>query len=350
MRQKYTAIMVLAVIIALAVYWYEEHKTDSVVTNNQIVASPVTVAKVKREAVPSELTAVGTLQATRQVDIAPQIAGQIAAITYVPGSYVKAGTVLIQLERDIYEAQLSSAESVLRLTSMDFKRVSQLSKIGATSRQLLDEKRAAYQQAQAAVKTNRTLLSQTSLRAPFAGYIGPKNFSAGDYVTKGEKLTTLTDRSQLLVNYQLPERYLPLLALQQEVKVFAPGEKDQAVTGTVSYISPIINQITHSVSVQATVANKKNLLAPGLFVKVQQITHVNQHALVIPQSSIVPTIMGPKVFVVESDKKVRQVSVKIGSTFKDSVEIYEGLTEGETVVTAGQQRLQEGSLVKEVSS
>lgn len=350
MRQKYTAIMVLVVIIALVVYWYEEHKTEENTYSNHVVASPVMVASVKREAVPNQVSAVGTLQARRQVDIAPQIAGQIMTISYTPGSYVKARKVLIQLEKGIYEAKLSSAESAWRLASMDYKRVSQLASSGAASRQLLDQKRAAYQQAKAAVKTNKTLLAETSLKAPFSGYVGPKNYSIGDYVNKGEKLTTLTDRSQLLVNYQLSERYLPQLSLQQKVKVSLPGREKDSVMGQVSYISPIINQITHSVSIQATIANKQNRLAPGLFVKIRQITHVNKHALVIPQSSIVPTITGPKVFVVDKNNKVREVRIKTGPTFNDAIEINQGLSEGDIVVTAGQQRLQDGTLVKEVSS
>jgi membrane fusion protein (multidrug efflux system) len=349
MRRNYTVIMVLAVIVALAVFWYEEHKVESNIIKNHVVAAPVTVIKVKRETVPSRVEAVGTLQAQRQVDIAPQISGQITSISYRPGSYVKAGKVLIQLDSQIYQSKLASAESAFVLASANYKRVLQLARSGAASRQMLDQQRATYQQAKAAVTTNKTLLAETSVKAPFAGYVGPKNYSLGDYVQEGEKLTTLTDRSQLLVNYQLSERYLPKLKLGQEVKISLPNQNIDQVNGKVSYISPIINQTTHSVSIQATVPNKENLLAPGLFVKIQQVTHINQDALVIPQASIVPTITGPKVFVVEKNK-VKEVSVKTGATFNNAIEIRHGLKEGDTVVVAGQQRLQDGTIIKEVSS
>ena len=350
MRQRYTVVMVLVVIIALVMYWYEEHKAERNSFSHHVVASPVTVAVVKREAVPNQINAIGTLQALRQVDIASQMAGQIIGILYIPGSYVKGGKVLIQLEKDIYEARLSSAESAWHLASIDYQRVLKLARSGAASRQLLDQKRAAYQQAKAMVKTSKTLLAETRLKAPFSGYIGPKNYSVGDYVDQGEKLTTLTDRSQLLVNYQLSEHYLPQLSLGQKVEVSLPGDKSDIVTGKVSYISPIIDQITHGIPIQATIPNKHNHLTPGLFVNVRQITHVNPHALVIPQSSIVPTIIGPKVFVVNSNNTVHELRVKTGSTFNNVIEIREGLTVGEKVVTAGQQRLEDGSVVKEVSS
>lgn len=349
MRRKYTVLFVLLVVVALVVFWYEEHKTEQSVYKNHVIAEPVKVITVQREAVPTQVESVGTLQALRQVSIAPQIAGQITAIKYTPGSYVEANTLLIQLDDAIYRSRLASTESVLKLASANYKRILQLARSGASSRQLLDQERSAYQQAKAGVATNKTFLAQTSIRAPFAGYVGPKNYSVGDYVTKGQVLTTLTDRSQLLVNYQLSERYLSELKLGQKVEISIPSHHSDDVIGQVSYISPIINEVSHSVSVQALIPNKENLLAPGLFVKVYQTTRVNRDALIVPQASIVPTITGPKVFVVTKNK-VKSVSVTTGTSFNNSIEILKGLSEGDVVVVAGQQRLQDGTIIKEVSS
>ncbi|PHQ79364.1 MAG: hypothetical protein COB66_06965 [Coxiella sp. (in: Bacteria)] len=349
MRQKYNIIAALIIVLVLAIYWYEEHQQDKNFYKHHVVAVPVTVIKVKRQSVPNQVEAVGTLQAKRQVDIAPQIAGQVVDVTYTPGSFVKTGKVLIQLDDRIYRAKLKSAQSTLKLTKMDYQRVLQLARSGAASRQLLDQQRAAYQKAQAAVSTNTTYLTQASIKAPFDGYVGPKNVSIGDYVQKGEKLTTLTDRSQLRVRYQLSERYLPELRLGQKVKIVIPNQPDVMVVGKVTYIAPIINEQTHGVSMQATIPNTNNVLTPGLFVKVKQVTHVNRHALIVPQASIVPTITGPKIFIVTKNH-ARLVHVKTGPTFDNMIEVRKGLRDGERVVVAGQQRLQDGALVKEVAT
>lgn len=349
MRQKITVVLVLVVVVALVIYWYEEHKTESNIINNQKVATPVVTTAVKRETVPSRVEAVGTLQAERQVNIAPQISGQIVAISYNPGSYVKAGTTLVELDNDIYQAKLASSQSAYRLAKANYQRISQLARSGAASRQMLDQQRAAYQQARAAVVTNKTWLADTLIKAPFSGYIGPKNYSVGDYVQEGEKLTTLTDRSQLFVNYQLPERYLPTLEFGQLVHVSMPSSGQADVTGKVTYISPIIDDTTHSVSVQATIPNNKNVLAPGLFVKIQQVTHMNRDALVVPLASIVPTITGPKVFIVQKNK-AHGIHVSTGANYDNLIEIRSGLKAGDAVVVAGQQRLQDGTVVTRVSS
>lgn len=349
MRRQYSIIVVLIVLLGLAVFWYEEHQIDHNSPKSERVAIPVTVTKVKRKVVPSQVEAIGTLQAKRQVDIAPQIAGKVVDVSYTPGSFVKRGKVLIQLDDRIYRAQLSSAQSALKLAETNYKRILQLIKSGAASRQLLDQERAAYQQAKASVSQNETYLAQTSIKAPFDSYVGPKNVSIGDYVQKGEKLTTMTDRSELQVDYALPERYLPRLKLGQLVEVVVPNESEIKVKGKVSYIAPTVNRLTHSVALHATIPNKENLLTPGLFVKVHQVTHINHHALVVPQASIVPTITGPKVFVIKN-KKAMLKRIKTGPAFQDMIEVKSGLRDGQLVVVAGQQRLQEGSLVKEVKS
>ena len=349
MRRIVSIIIALVIIAGLAAYWYDEHNNEQGAYVQERAAVPVTVTKVSRQVVPNQVVAVGTLQALRQVDLAPQIAGKVASISYTPGSYVKQGKVLIQLDDRIYKAQLKSAESTLKLTQLQYQRLSELVKSGAASQRAHDQARADYQQAKSSVATNKAYLNEMQIAAPFAGYVGPKNVSVGDYVQKGEEITTLTDRSQLLVDYQLSERYLSKLKLGQLVSIVIPAHAKNKVQGQVTYISPIIDKVTHSVSMQATIPNKDNLLAPGLFVKVHQTTRVNRHALVVPQASIVPTITGPKVFIIKNNK-ANLVAIKTGATFNNLIEVRQGLSLDDEVVIAGQQRLQDGVLVKEVSA
>lgn len=349
MRRQYAVIALLVVILGLGVYWYEERQIEVQAPKSERAAIPVSVTKVQRKVIPSQIEAIGTLQAKREVDIAPQIAGQVVAVSYTPGTFVKSGKVLIQLDDRIYRAQLTSAQSALKLAEMNYNRTLQLIKSGAASRQMLDQQRATYQQAKALVSQNETYLAQTHITAPFDGYVGAKNVSIGNYVQKGEKLTTVTDRSELRVDYALSERYLPKLKLGQKVEVVVPNQSHIKVEGDVAYISPTINRMTHSVDVHAIIPNKDNLLTPGLFVKIYQVTRINHHALVVPQASIVPTITGPKVFVIKN-KKAMLTRIKTGPTFDNMIEVKSGLQNGEVIVVAGQQRLQEGSLVKEVKS
>jgi membrane fusion protein (multidrug efflux system) len=337
-----------AVVVATGL-WMHNRQTANHVIHTKRAAIPVVVQAVQQHVISNKLKAVGILQPKRQVNLAPQIAGQVTKISYQPGAYVIQDKLLVKLDDRIYRAKLQSSESALKLAEMNYQRLEQLMKSNAASEQMLDQSRATYQQAQAAVATNKTYLAQTELKAPFAGYMGPKTISIGDYVAAGQKITTLTDRSELKVTYHLPERYLTQLKLGQAVSIDVPNQSHQAITGQVIYISPVVDETTHSVTLQALVPNKKNILAPGLFVRVHQTTQVNDNALVIPQESIVPQITGPKVYIVQKGRALLK-RVKTGNTLGENIEILKGLSAKDRVVVAGQQRLQDGMRVKEVQS
>lgn len=311
---------------------------------------PVVIASVSEMSIPNQVQAVGTLQPKRQVSIAPQISGQVTQVAYVPGSYVKANALLVQLDDRIYASKLTSAASALRLAKMNYQRLQQLSKSGAASKQALDQSRATFQQAKAAVSTNKTYLSQARIVAPFAGFVGPKLVSIGDYVQKGEQLTTLTDRSELRVDFHLPERYISHIKLGQVVNIEVPTQKKLEVKGKVTYISPIVDEVTHSIALEATMPNEDNKLAPGLFVRIRQTLHNRPHALMIPQSSIVPSISGPKVYVVNKNMTVTLTRIRTGQSKGGRIEVLSGLDSKNRIVSAGQQRLQDGAAVREVSS
>ncbi|MCH9643418.1 MAG: efflux RND transporter periplasmic adaptor subunit [Gammaproteobacteria bacterium] len=340
-------IIVVAIILGIGFGWYywPSDSGPAQASVPQVIA--VRVAKVKRSTITNTVYAVGTLQAKQQINVAPQMDGKIVAILYKPGSFVKQNTVLFQLDDRIYQARLRSAQSALNLAKMNFERSLQLAKTGAQSKQTLDSMRATFEEAQAALSSDQTVLSEARIRAPFSGYVGPQLVSIGDYVRQGQTLTTLTDRSILQVNYSLPEQYLQQLQLGQKVRVILPNHKHEKFIGKLSYISPTVDDTTDSVDLEADIPNPKNILAPGLFVKVKQVLGMNRNALVVPIESLVSTITGSQVYRIENHR-ARAISVKTGATSRNHVEILKGLKQGDVVVTAGQQELIDGSHVSEV--
>lgn len=349
MKRLSTLIIVLIIVIGLGTYWYEEQQAEEAVQTPTLGATPVVLVKVKRQALPRQLQAVGTLKAWRQIAVASQLDGEVTALYFKPGSYVAAGARLLQLDDRIARAKLASANSALHLATMNYQRAQSLAHTGAESKQALDKMRATFHEAKAAVDIHRKLLSETSITAPFAGYVGVQSVNVGDYLRKGQTITTLTDRSQLRVTYQLPERYWSRLKLAQSVILTLPNQSGLHVSGKVNYIAPTVNPATHSILLQAIVDNSKNQLTPGLFVRVQQTIGVDQRALVVPEASIVSTITGPMVYVVRQHKAT-QVSIKTGIHYDGLVEVQAGLRQGDQVVVAGQQALTEGAMVKEVGA
>ncbi len=343
--------LAIILILCLGFFWRhsQQHVQPKSTFQNPTVS--VQVAKVSSADIPNYLVSMGVLQAQQISNISSDVAGKVANILYQPGAYIKKGTPLIQLDNRTYQADLDSAKAALALAKVTYERNQSLESVGAQPKQVIDQMRADFLQAQAKVASMQTLVDETTIRAPFDGYVGAKNVNVGDYVQVGQTLTILVNRERLQVNYQFPERYLLQLKLGQTVTLTLPSEPKKDRTqfyGVLTYISPAVDPTTHSVALQADVPNPDNRLAPGLFVKVKESIGVSQQAMVVPEASLVPTITGAEVYRVINGK-AEAVPVQVGETFSNQVQILNGLKMGDIIVVAGQQMLNTGTPVKEVN-
>lgn len=341
-------LLILLLLLLVGKFWYEWQQRAGHTKARKSLATAVQVARATSRTIPLDIHAVGELQAWRYIVVSPEIDGQVASIHFTPGALVRKGQLLVQLDARVYQADLQSAKAALRLAQANYRRYQALKSSGALSKQQLDQVRANFVEASAKVKSAQTYLSQATIRAPFDGYIGAKNISIGDYVKKGDALTTLTDRSLLIVNYHIPEAQLQRVKLGQPINVTIPKHKNNVYQGKVSYIAPTVSTDTHSVELQAKIPNSSNALSPGMFVKIRQRIGMVKQAVVVPQQSILPTITGSQVFVVRNNKAYA-VKVKVGTIFDGKVEIRHGIKSGDVVVIAGQTQLKNGEPVREVN-
>ena len=155
----------------------------------------------------------------------------------------------------------------------------------------------------------------------------------------------LTDTKNLRIEYNVPEKYLPLLKLGQTVQISAAAYPGKIFTGQLSFISPTINTDNRSISVYADIKNIDNLLAAGMFVEASQSLGSTEHALMIPARSLVPVLDGAKVYTVV-DGKAFEVKVTLGQRTENFVQIVHGLTKKDIVITDGQMKVKTGMPVK----
>jgi len=348
-RKLFLYPLVLLLILVIGKGFYDWQQSGEPVKPHKIRPAAVQVAKVTTASVPMVIKAVGELQARRHIVVSPEIDGQVAAIHFTPGTFVRKGTLLVQLDDRVYQADLQSANAALSLAQANYRRYQALKASGALSKQQLDQVRAEFVEATAKAKLAQTYLSQTKIRAAFDGYVGAKNISIGDYVKRGAAMTTLVDRSLLLVNYHVPEKQLTRIQLGQLITLIVAKQQRKTYQGKVSYIAPSVSTDTHSVELQANITNANNELSPGLFVRIHQHVGMLRNAVVVPQQSIIPTITGSKVFVIKNDKAV-SVNVETGMIVNSKVEINKGVQAGEMVVIAGQHQLKNGDQIRKVGS
>lgn len=300
----------------------------------------VQASTVKESVLPLEAMATGTLVA-RSVDITPEVAGHVNSIMFKDGSQVKRGQPLIQLDDAVFKAQYQSAKAQLAYSENDYKRKVLLGKRGAIAQQAIDQAEADLKEKRAIAQEKEVMLSKMLLTAPFDGTVSKSEVNLGDYVTMGKRVVTITDTKHLRAEYHIAEKYLSSLKANQLIKVTTLAYPNKVFTGRVSYISPTINTENRSISLYADIANDDNLLAAGMFVNVVHQLGKNKKALMIPARSLIPILDGEQVFKIV-DGKAFAVTILIGQRDKDNVQVTQGLSAGDQVITDGQMKVKNG--------
>lgn len=186
-------------------------------------------------------------------------------------------------------------------------------------------------------------LAKTVIRAPFDGEIGLRNVSVGDYVREGQDLVTLESINQLKVDFRIPEMHLAGVSTGQSLQVTVDALPGRHWQGKVAAISPLVDAAGRSIVMRAQVDNEDGVLRPGMFARVR-LRLADGEAVMVPETALVPRDNRQYVFIVR-DGAVEQVEVSIGQRQSGRVEITNGVEAGDQVVTAGLQKVQDGTRV-----
>ncbi|HSH42781.1 MAG TPA: efflux RND transporter periplasmic adaptor subunit, partial [Arenicellales bacterium] len=203
---------------------------------------------------------------------------------------------------------------------------------------------ARLESARAAEQLSQARLDKTDVAAPFAGILGLRRVSPGDYVTPGQDLVNLEDIDPIKVDFRIPERFLSSLAAGQTIRVRVDAFPDRAFDGEVYAIDPQIDPGGRSIAIRARIDNADRVLRPGLFARVRLIVAERPESLVVPEQAIVPRGEQRYVFRVVDDQAVL-TEVRLGQRQAGDVEVLDGLDDGDIVVTAGQLKIRDGSAV-----
>ena len=330
----------------------------------QLIASspkpgPQTVTAIKAEIQEwqPQLAAVGTLVPVRGVDVTTEIAGLVRNVRFRSGEEVKAGQVLFELNADSDLAQLHALQAAAELSATTLKRDKLQFGAQAISQAQLDADQADLKSRQALVAQQQALVDKKTIRAPFAGKLGITAVNPGQYLNPGDKLVTLQTIDTVYVDFFVPQRQLAGLAPGQKLTLSTDAWPGAAFPAKVSSISPKVDTATRNVQVEATVANPKRQLLPGMFANVSLDQGERKRYLTLPQTAITYNPYGSTVFVLapgtgkdapKDDKGnpelvAQQVFITTGDTRGDQVAILSGLKEGQTVVTSGQLKLKNGT-------
>ncbi len=320
---------------------------------------PVVVVQVEQRDLEQTLNATGQLLAKERADVAAQVAGTITQVVVDEGTPVTAGQVVLlidperrQLEVDAARAQLAQARAQVAETNREAKRQQALFERNVTARAKLDQTRtqvalenARVEAATAQLGSAQRALADSAVRAPFAGLIGRRQVSAGEYVQPGKVLFELVALDPIEVEFHVTERDSSLVGMNQQVGVSVAPFPRETFHGTVTVVSPTIDPRTRTLRVKALIQNPDARLRPGLFAQVDLGLAQRPGVLLVPDEAVLQRPDGSVVFRLDPEQRAERLIVETGSFVDGKVEVRGDLRAGERVIVRGHSKLEPGMLV-----
>jgi membrane fusion protein, multidrug efflux system len=287
------------------------------------------------------------------VTVSADLPGTVERIGFDSGRSVREGEVLALLDTRQEQAQLAAAESQRELAHLNYQRLQGLLDERVVSRAEFDRATADYRQSDARVGEIKAAIDRKTIRAPFAGLLGIRRVNLGQYLSAGDALVTLQSLNPIYVDFGVPQQSMSEVRAGRGVRVTAKDAVDTEFTGRITAIDSVVDASTRNVQVQATLANPRGALRPGMFVQAEVTLGAPARVIALPASSISYAPYGNSVFVVADLKDangkpyrgVRQQFVKLGAARGDQIAVTSGLKPGDEVVTSGAFKLRNGAAV-----
>jgi multidrug efflux system membrane fusion protein len=364
--------LLIAVLAAAGYFgWHRFYGPNAVTADNAQKSAaparqsvPVTVSPVQKADFPVYLTGLGTVQGFNTVVVRTRVDGQIEKIAFTEGQMVKTGDLLAQIDPKPFQATLDQAkakkaqdEANLANANLDLQRYTKLGEFA--TRQQTDTQRSTVAQLtaqiaadDAAISNAQTQLDYASVKAPITGIAGLRQVDVGNIVNAATQtgIVTIAQIEPIAVIFTAPEEQLSFINEGQStqplktVAMTTDGKKSLA-EGTLSVVNNQVDSTSGTVRLKAVFDNKNHALWPGQSVSTRLLLKTLKDATVVPDDAIQHGTDGLYAYAVNADNKAEQRKVKVSQSIDGRSVVDEGLSPGEQVITAGQYKVQPGTLV-----
>jgi multidrug efflux system membrane fusion protein len=324
----------------------------------------VSTAPVQKSDFPVYLTGLGTVQGFNTVLVRTRVDGQIDKVAFKEGQTVNQGDLLVEIDPRPYQATLDQAkakkvqdEANIANANVDLQRYTKLGEFA--TKQQTDTQRTTVQMLtaqiaadDAAISNAQTQLDYTQVKSPIPGVAGLRQVDIGNIVNASTQtgIVTIAQIEPIAVIFTAPEEQLPYINEGQAagaLKVIAittDGKKPLA-EGTLSVVNNQVDSTSGTIRLKAVFDNKDHALWPGQSVSTRLLVKTLKDATVVPDEAIQHGTSGLYVYAVNQDNKAEMRKVKVSASIDGRSVIEEGLTPGQQVITAGQYKVQPGTLV-----
>jgi membrane fusion protein, multidrug efflux system len=356
-------------------------------------AQPVVTAKVIQKDVPVDIAAVGNVEASTTISVRSQVTGQLQEAFFHEGDLVKKGDKLFTIDPRPLESALQQAEATLvrdqallnqsqaqldrDASTAEYQQVTatrqaSLVASGLLSKDAGDQSRASADATVSLIKADKAAvdsaraqlavqqsmvdnakvqLSYTDIRSPIDGKTGNNTVKVGNLATVNTELVTITQLQPVYVTFAVPAVHLPEIKQhtgKNGLAVFAasPEAGGQPIEGQLNFVDNAVDQTTDTIKLKAIFANRDVRLWPGVFTRVTLRLTTLSNATVVPSQAVQTGQNGQFVFLVKPDSTVEQRPITVTQRMGEDVVIGKGVNPGETIVTEGQLRLEQGTRVQ----
>jgi membrane fusion protein (multidrug efflux system) len=344
-------IIMLVVIAALiaALGWFKFRQIQAAVQASSFQPLPE-----GQERWPVTLSVIGIVAAVQGVSVSADLPGIVSRIAFESGAPVRSGDALVELDTKQEQATLAAAEAERDLARLNFARLEGLVNEGAISRSEYDRAAAEQKQTEAKVEEIRATIERKTIRAPFSGVLGIRQVNLGQYLSAGNPVVPLQSLDPIYVNFGVPQQQAEQVRIGGLVRIAVGDARAARFEGRVTANNSSVDEATRNMQIQATVANPRATLRPGMFVQTEVALGANRPVVALPASSISYAPYGDSVFIVTQlkDEKgkayrgVRQQFVKVEGARGDQVAVVSGVKAGDEIVTSGVFKLRNGAAVQ----
>jgi membrane fusion protein (multidrug efflux system) len=301
-----------------------------------VIGETVKVGTINDEIPPT----VGLLIPDEEVSLSFETSGKVTAINFTEGTHVKKGQLLAKVNDAQLQAQLRRLEAQLQLAEDRVFRQNALLEKEAVSKEAYEQVQTDLAMLRAEIDMVKANIALTELRAPFDGIVGLRQVSEGTYATPSTIVATLTKISPLKIEFAVPERYTGIIKDGARMQFTVEGHLEP-FQATVYATESHIDSKTHTFSMRARYANTDGKLLPGRFANISLLAREIPNSISIPSEAIVPEMGVDKVFLYKSGK-AQPVSITKGIRTESRVQVLQGLTPGDTIITSGTLQLRTG--------
>lgn len=321
-----------------------DNQNDDSNDNDSTLVIPVEVNDVSRGDISAYYSNTATLEAVQEATIVSKVRGLVQNLKVEEGDYVKAGQILAKIEDDQYRIESERAKATMDRLYNDYQRNKELFDKKLISAEVYENSRYEYESQKSGYELAQLNYEYTSIKSPISGVISERFIKVGNMIGTDQQVFKVTDFDPIQANLFIPEHERSKMKKGQRTELIADAIPGKVFAGKIERISPTIDPLTGTFKVTVYLDDNEDLLRPGMFGRVKIVYDTRTNTKMIPKAAIISEDETQSVFVIKDSLAFRKI-IRTGYVNGNSIEVLDGLEDGEIVVTTGQGSLTDSTRV-----